>query len=559
MISRASAVLPRFSPGSSRYTVGREIGRGGMGVVYEATDVRLKRTVAIKVLPEGHASEDRKRRFLQEAQAASRLNHPNIVTIHDVDSANGVDFIVMEHVDGAPLHQLIPASGLPLDRTLDYARQITSALAAAHGAGIVHRDLKPSNIMLASDGRIKILDFGLSKLLRPQPTDLAVTRSSAPETVRGIVMGSPGYMSPEQAMGEVIDARSDVFSLGLVFYEMASGTLPFAAGDVRALLQDPPKSLVEVRSETPPAFAAIVARCLEKDPARRYASAVDLQHDLDRVSGIGTIGVVAPAPGGLSGRASVAIAAVLVLATAGIASWIFTSRAEAEREHSGILSHVEQLADTGHYVDVWRIAGAATQRWPDDARLRRAFEGSTHLVTIATEPDGAEVMFKAYTEPDGDWIPLGTTPLNGVRAPLGMLRWRIVKAGFEPHEARLEVGVPAAAAGRPDFHARAIRLHRPGEGVAGAVFVPGGDFMGRELPDFWIDQTEVTNRDFKQFVDRGGYENPAYWTELARVSIAAGGGARGVDRFRDRTGRAGPSPWELGSYPDGEEDYRFAA
>ena len=143
-------MLHPLSSGSSRYTLGPEIGRGGMGIVYEGVDVRLKRKVAIKVLPEDHASSDRKRRFLLEARAASSLNHPNIVTIHDIDSADGVDFIVMEYVDGTPLHQLIPPNGLPLDRMLDYARQITSALAAAHGAGIVHRDLKPSNIFLTA-------------------------------------------------------------------------------------------------------------------------------------------------------------------------------------------------------------------------------------------------------------------------------------------------------------------------------------------------------------------------------------------------------------------------
>ena len=188
-------MLPPLSA-SSRYTVGREIGHGGMGVVYEAVDVRLKRKVAIKVLREGLESGENRRRFLQEAQAASGLNHPNIVTIHDVDSSNGVDFIVMEYVNGTPLNHAIRPDGLPMDRLLVYARQISGALAAAHGAGIVHRDLKPSNIMLARDGRTKILDFGLSKLSCPAPLSTELTRSSGPETARGIVMGSPGYMSP---------------------------------------------------------------------------------------------------------------------------------------------------------------------------------------------------------------------------------------------------------------------------------------------------------------------------------------------------------------------------
>ena len=538
---------------SSRYTVGSEIGRGGMGIVYEGIDVRLKRKVAIKILPEGHASTERKRRFLLEAQAASSLNHPNIVTIHDLDSADGVDFIVMEYVDGTPLHQLLPPGGLPMDRMLEYARQITSAVAAAHGAGIVHRDLKPANLIVARDGRVKILDFGLSKLARPEPTNTAATQSSGPETVRGVVMGTPGYMSPEQAIGEAVDARSDVFSLGVVFFEMASGTLPFPGNDLRALLHDRPKSLLEIRPHVPSALAAIVARCLEKDPSRRYNTAIELQRDLDTVW-------AADAPGSRPARrarirAAVVPALALVLGSAGLTAGLFVRRAQSERELTETVNRAEQLADAGRYVDVWRVAGSGLRRWPEELRLRRVFDGSTHLVTIATEPAGGEVMFKAFTDVDGEWISLGTTPLERVRAPLGMLRWRIVKDGFEPLEARLEVGVPAAAAGRPDFEARPIRLHRPGEAVPGAVLVPGGHHMGKKLADYWIDRTEVTNREFKQFVDRGGYQNAAFWTEFTRRAPARFDGVRSPAEFRDRTGRAGPSTWELGGYPEGQEDY----
>jgi predicted Ser/Thr protein kinase len=449
-----------------------------MGVVYEALDVRLKRKVAIKILPEGHESPDRRRRFLQEAQAASSLNHPNIVTIHDVDSANGVDFIVMEYVDGTPLNRLIRAGGLPLDGVLDYARQITSALAAAHGAGIVHRDLKPSNIIVARDGRIKIVDFGLSKLTRPEFTSTEVTRSSGPETVRGIVMGSPGYMSLEQATGQTVDARSDVFSLGVVFFEMASGTLPFRDNDLLSLLRESPRSLLELRADVPPTLARIVSRCLEKEPARRYDSAIELQRDLGGVSGIAAA-VHLPARVRFGTFAVLAAAATLVLLTAGAAAWIFSQRAQSERDHIAAVDEVEKLVDAGRFVDVWRVAGAGLRRWPDDTRLQRAMQASTDVVTIATDPVGAEVMFKAYTDVDGEWIPLGTSPLKAVRAPLGMLRWRIAKAGFDPLEARLEVGAPSAAVGRPDTEARPIRLRRAGEGLPGAVFVPSGHHWGR--------------------------------------------------------------------------------
>ena len=443
---------------------------------------------------------------------------------------------------------------MPIDRLLVYARQISGALAAAHGAGIVHRDLKPSNIMLARDGRTKILDFGLSKLSRPAPLSTELTRSSGPETARGIVMGSPGYMSPEQAIGAAVDTPSDVFALGVVFFEMASGRLPFPGDSLRALLHDPPTALVAIRPEIPAAFGRVVARCLEKDPARRYNSAIELQRDLDEVSG-------SEAAAGRSSRARfgtsalVAAAVTIVLATAGAASWLFARRAASERAHQAAVEEVEQLVNAGRFVDVWRVASDGVRRWPDDARLQRAMQTSTDVVTIATDPPGAEVKFKAYADIDGEWLPLGTSPLQAVRAPLGMLRWQLVKAGFEPFEARLEVGAPAAAAGRPDTEARPIRLRKAGDGVRGAVFVPGGRYMETTLGDYWIDRTEVTNRDFQEFIVRGGYENPAFWTELERSSPSLFSRLGRAAEFSDRTGRPGPSTWELGAYPEGRGDY----
>jgi len=180
---------------------------------------------------------------------------------------------------------------------------------------------------------------------------------------------------------------------------------------------------------------------------------------------------------------------------------------------------------------------------------------TTHLVTIATDPPGAEVAFKAYEDISGEWISLGTTPLKSVRAPLGQLRWRITKEGFEPLEARLEVGAPAAAAGRPDVNARPIQLRPVGSDVARMVFVPGGNQGGVELTDYWIDQTEVTNREFKDFIDRGGYKDPQYWTQLRREQPQLPGHEGAGAMFRDRTGRPGPSTWELGTYSEGKGDH----
>jgi predicted esterase len=544
-------------PAFSRYTFGRELGRGGMGIVYEAVDGRLGRKVAVKILNEGHGSHDAKRRFLQEAQAASALNHPGIVTIHDIESADNADFMVMEYIDGTPLSRLIRPGGLPLAEVLDYGDQVASALAAAHAAGIVHRDLKPANIMATRDGRVKVLDFGLSKVPRREALDAAeMTRSAAPETRQGVVMGTGGYMSPEQATGEAVDARTDVFSFGILLYEMLTGARPFGGDSdrstLRAVLQDQPRPLHDLRSEVPPEVERIVGRCLEKEPARRYASAVEIHRDLQNVARRSMGSARWP----FSPRhVRIAGAAVLVMLMATVlGAWTFVRRARAETERKAAVAELEGLVDRGRFVDVWRVGSAALQRWPDDPQIEHPMRVTTQPVTIATDPPGAEVAFRAYEDISGEWLPLGTTPLTGVRAPVGQLRWRITKAGFEPLEARIDVGAPAAAAGRPDVNAPPLRLRPLGSNAPRMVFVPGGLQGGVKLTDYWTDQYEVTNREFKAFIDRSGYQDQQHWAHLTREAPRLRGDGAGA-AFQDRTGRPGPSTWELGTYPEGQGDY----
>src|SRR5580765_6486358 len=254
----------------SRYVVGRELGRGGMGVVYEAEDERLGRRVAIKVLHTGPESPERQRRFAQEARAASALNHPNIITIHDIDKADDGDFIVMELVDGVPLNRLLEDGPPPIDGAIDYATQIASALAASHAADIIHRDLKPANVMVTPKGVIKVLDFGLSKWTAdPSTAADAATAIAVPHTQRGAILGTSGYMSPEQALGQPVDARSDVFSFGVVLYELLAGRRAFDGESewsaINALVHDEPTPLSDIRADVPEGFARIVRRCLEKD------------------------------------------------------------------------------------------------------------------------------------------------------------------------------------------------------------------------------------------------------------------------------------------------------
>jgi serine/threonine protein kinase len=267
----------------SHYEVVEKLGEGGMGVVYKARDSRLHRCVALKVLPPAKVADpDRKRRFVQEARTASALNHPNIVTVHDIDQSDGVDFIAMEYVEGKTLDRAIGRKGLKMNEALKYAIEVADALARAHSAGIVHRDLKPANVMVTADGHVKVLDFGLAKLTEAAPRPEDPTHTDWQSTELGVVVGTPSYMSPEQAEGKKVDARSDIFSFGSMLYEMLAGR--------RAFRRDTPALTLAaiLHTEPPPLDPAIprdlnklVMHCLRKDPTRRYQHMDDVKIALE--------------------------------------------------------------------------------------------------------------------------------------------------------------------------------------------------------------------------------------------------------------------------------------
>src|SRR5262249_13307695 len=267
------------------YTVLGHIGRGGMGDVFLAQDTRLGRKVALKLLrSEFTRDEDRLHRFQQEAQAASALNHPNILTIYDIGQADSLHFIATEYVEGETLRHHIGRARMSLVQTLEVAAQAASALTAAHQAGIIHRDIKPENIMVRTDGYVKVLDFGLAKRAEPEAGDTAAPTLSKVDTEPGVVMGTVSYMSPEQARGLAVDARTDIWSLGVVIYEMAAGCRPFeaeTASDVMALiLQKEPTPLTHLLAEIPAELERIVSKALRKDKEERYQDVKDLLVDL---------------------------------------------------------------------------------------------------------------------------------------------------------------------------------------------------------------------------------------------------------------------------------------
>jgi serine/threonine protein kinase len=284
------------------YEIVAHIGSGGMGDVYRARDPRLARDVAIKVLPSTFAQDpDRLQRFEQEARAAGMLNHPNILSIFDIGSMEGSTYLVTEYLEGETLREKLRTGPLSLRKAMDSAVQLARGLSAAHEKGIVHRDLKPENLIITKDGRLKILDFGLAKLTQPDATAGGLTQlPTSPGTEPGVILGTMGYMSPEQVRGKPADHRSDIFALGAIFYEMITGQHAFrgetAADTMSAILQKEPPEIHKTNSNVPPALTRMVQHCLEKDPEQRFHSASDIAFNLESLSGFSDTAVTTSVP-----------------------------------------------------------------------------------------------------------------------------------------------------------------------------------------------------------------------------------------------------------------------
>jgi Tol biopolymer transport system component len=413
----------------SHYQIIEKLGEGGMGVVYRAVDTRLQRQVAIKVLPPGMmADEERFRRFVQEARSASSLNHPNIVTVYDVGFVAGVHFIAMEYMPGRTLDRLIGRKGLRLKETLKYSVQIADALATAHRAGMVHRDLKPANVWISDSGSVKVLDFGLAKLTERGEAPSVLTKTDeSPRTEPGTIVGTAAYMSPEQAEGRPLDARSDVFSFGAVLYEMVTGRRAFDAqtnvATLSAILRDEPRPLSEVSESVPRELERIITHCLRKDPNRRFQHLDDVRTLLEELAEESDSGKLAAAPHAPT-RAdrkwlpvSAAAAALLVMTTAGIVWWLTRDRGPATAQAS---APTRLTFDSGLTTDPalssdGKLVAYASDRAGEgslDLWIQNVDSGETNRLTSdaaderepAFSPDGSKIVFRSERDGGGIYI-----------------------------------------------------------------------------------------------------------------------------------------------------------
>lgn len=523
-----------------------------MGSVYRARDPRLDRIVAIKVIRSDFAQRpDLEQRFSREARVISSLNHPNICSIHDFSEQDGSVYLVMEFVEGQTLTTALQQGPVSPDLAIRYGIEIAGALSAAHAKGIIHRDLKPGNIMIAESG-VKVLDFGLAKRVdHAGAWEQQSTVTMQAETEAGQILGTLAYMSPEQAEGKPLDARSDVFSLGIVLYEMLTGKRPFEGttplSTLAAVLREEPAPPRELMPQIPRHVEAVILRCLEKDPAARYPSAEQVHRELSQDQA-----VPARSSGGWIKGAIAACA--LLAAAAGVWAYVRASRVRwAEKE---ALPEIAGLLAKNELLSALPIFQKARDYAPTSRALAVVAENLYVLpVTIETSPPGADISVADYDDTGGTrWVSLGQSPLRTTRIPFrGYYRIKAVKNGFEPVENVLGVG------GGQDL---SLVLHTAQQTPTGMVWVPGGGLgliynprPAGSVEGFWIDKYEVTNRSFKQFVDAGGYEKPEFWSEPFNKDGHTISWQEAMALFKDGTGRPGPATWQLGSYPDGKADF----
>ena len=520
------------------YEIVSLLGAGGMGEVYRAQDSRLGREVAIKVLSPDLASHpDLLTRFEREARTLSRLNHPAICTLHDIGHDGGIAYLVMELIAGETLAARLERGPFAIGPLLEFATQMAAALGEAHCAGLAHRDLKPGNMMLTHSG-VKLLDFGLARPVMPRESGAPASQAptvNAPLTVAGAILGTFQYMAPEQIEGREADARTDVFALGCVLYEMATGRRPFPGDDgatiYGSMLRGAPEPITRLNPIQPEALERIVTRCLERDPALRFANAAELSDALARLR-----------------------------------RWVHD---EALPELARICDRILLLEEGADSWEAFQLAREIDKLAPGDPMLERLRPDFSRPISIVTDPPGAAASACFYGDPAGAWMALGHTPLEGIPYPRGLTRLRLELPGRRTvNDLVWNLAKPLTNAMDEEAGVWRYTLRRPGElpeemeevPTGGfPIYMPGLDHLQTERTGaFLMDRHPVTNREYRRFMKDGGYAREELWREPFADHDREVPRAEAMARFLDAVGQPGPATWELGEYPAGEDDHPVA-
>ena len=562
--------MPEIGQTISHYRISEKIGQGGMGEVFLARDTSLERNVAIKFLPQEMRSDPVARdRFLREAKSAATLDHPHICVVHEANEVEGSPFIVMEYVEGESLKARLERGPLPLEQTLQLAAEIAEALQEAHSKHIIHRDLKPANVMLTRAGHVKVMDFGLAKRLLSAEHATTEAETITELTQMGTTVGTLAYMSPEQLQGLPVDHRSDIFSFGALLYEMLTSIHPFrkevGMATAAAILSKDPAPLAEHAPGIPPQLVKLVSEMLAKTPERRPQSMRQIHEELKGI----LLEVQAPPEetgvlnlkslGRSLRRPQVAIpAAVALLVLVSLGTWFFNHRAKVRWVRETALPEIERLATDlwGDYPAAFRLAEQAEKVIPGDPRLSELFSKCSLKINIRTEPPGAKIYMKEYKSPVSDWTYLGVTPIEKIRLPIGVFRWKIEKEGYETVLAATSTWKSNLDAKNLTGPNDLVRVMDKKESMPpGMVRVKGSETPAGKLPDFYIDKYEITHKQFKDFMNGGGYRERKYWKHPFIKDGKEVSWNEAVKLFLDQTGRPGPSTWQAGDYPEGQGDY----
>ena len=548
---------------AGKYRIVEEIGRGGMGVVYKAEDTKLKRTIALKFLPQDLSLHpEAKERLIREAQAAAALDHPNICTIYEVDETEEKSFISMAYVKGQSLKDRIESGPIEQEKALEISIQIAEGLKEAHKMGIVHRDIKSANIMVDEKGQVKIMDFGLAKV-----------SGSTLITREGTTMGTLAYMSPEQTRGEAVDHRSDIWSLGVVLYEVLSGQLPFKgdhdASILYSIVHEEHKNLKAIKPGIPAEMQQIVNRALKKKPESRYSSVDEMLEDLVKYKKIlkaEEIGITDFRSLLRSIRQPrVAVPLILtILALCVIVVWLLKRSAKIRWAKNEAIPEINRLLERDDFTAAFRMALRVEKYIPKNPQFVELMPRIERTISVETDPTQADIYIKDYKAIDSDWEFLGQSPIDSTRVSRAFKRWKIAKQGFETIEGTEKPDPSGRAGGVSDINID-LKLDEEGSISPGMVRVKGGNYAPKitainglkrvRLKEYLIDKYEVSNKQYKEFMENGGYRKKEYWKHKFTKDGRVFSWEEAMKEFVDATGRPGPSTWELGNPLEGQDDY----